>query len=242
MVDTMCGRFSLSTNDKALAKQFALQTLPKLLARYNITPAQPVFAIRENSASKAREGTFLNWGLIPFWAKDISIGPKLTNARAETAAEKPAFRGPIRHHRCLIPATGFYEWQRQGKHRHPYLFRQPDHGVFAMAGLWEHWGSPDGSEIETCTILTTAANAVMAPIHHRMPVLIASADFASWLNTEIQQSKKIAHLLHPPSAAALIAHPVSDAVNHPANDSPNLIQPVDPPPEPPAQSDFFERL
>lgn len=237
----VCGRFTLSAEEKELALRFTLVTLPQLLARYNLVPSEPVLAIRQNEHRNEREPTFLNWGLIPFWAKDISIGQKMANARSETAAEKPAFRGPMRHHRCLIPATGFYEWKRIGNQKLPHLFRKEDHSTFAMAGLWEHWGSPDGSEIQTCTILTTSANALMSPIHHRMPVIIEEKDYDRWLDPNLQQPRKLNDLLQPPKENALICHPVSTEVNNPRNDHSGLIEAIQHE-TPPEQSDFFSHL
>jgi len=242
MFPDMCGRFSLAAKEQDLVKQFAINTLPKLLARYNIVPSQPILAILEDEHTHERLSTYLNWGLIPFWAKDIHIGHKLYNARAETAAQKPAFRGPLRHHRCLIPCSGFYEWQRHDRQKQPYFFRKKDHSLFALAGLWEHWGSADGSEIHSCSLLTTRANRTMAPVHHRMPVIIDATDFALWLDTTVQQPQKIAHLLKPPSEGALYCYPVSTAVNHPENDSPELIKALKPTSKKPLQSDFLDSL
>lgn len=233
----MCSRFTLTAENKELLKQFALTMLPELLKRHNIAPGGPITAIRQNEHSQAREFAILNWGLVPSWAKDPNMGHKLTNARCETAADKPAFRGPMRHHRCLIPANGFFEWKRVGKNRLPYYFKHPEGKLLALAGLWEYWASPDGSEIQSCTILTTEPNALMRPIHQRMPVLIEESDYSRWLDTTLQRPREVSDLLKTPSEESLICHPVSQAVNQTRNDSPDLLEAVELPVIP-EQSEF----
>ncbi len=238
----MCGRFALFAKVRELEMQFKLGSVPKLFARYNITPSQPVVAIREDRDRGQRALAVLTWGLVPFWAKDPAIAHQLTNARSETAAGKPAFRGPMRHKRCLIPAHGFYEWKRIGHDREPWYFRPTDDSMLAMAGLWEHWGSPDGSEIESCTILTTSANADMDPIHHRMPVLIPPEHYDRWLDPTLERSSDVADLLKPPPEGYLIRHPVSPRVNSGRENDPALIEPVAPAPPAPEQGDLFADL
>ncbi len=239
----MCGRFVLTAKMQQLIRQFVLRNAPQFKARYNIAPGQPVAAIREDRNRGGRECAVLTWGLVPFWAKDPGIAFQLINARSETAAGKPAFRGPMRHKRCLIPADGFYEWKDLGSGRkQPYYVRPADGGLLALAGLWEHWGSPDGSEIESCSILTTAANDWMQPLHHRMPVLIAPADYERWLDTSRERASDVADLLKPPPEDALVRHPVSETVNSARNDGPELIAETAPPPTKPQQGSLFGEL
>ena len=225
----MCGRFTLTQSAIAIADHFELDDdLPILAPRYNIAPAQPVAVIR---AGSNRQFTHQVWGLIPAWAKDPAMGAKLINARAETLAEKPSFRSAFKYRRCLIPTDGFYEWQRIGTKKQPYLFGLADRQPFAFAGLWEHWQSADGSEIESCTIITTAANSLMRSIHDRMPVILQLQDYQQWLDPSVQKVDQIQSLLRPyePSSdlATLTAYPVSVRVNNPRHDSPDCIEPIE---------------
>lgn len=208
---------------------FEMEAFPDIPPRYNIAPSQAVVAVRENEGTGHREAAILSWGLVPHWAREPSIGHKLLNARAETAASKPAFRSPMRHHRCLVPMNGFYEWKRAGTTRQPYFFYIPGKALFAVAGLWEHWGSPDGSEIESVTLLTTAANADMEPIHHRMPVILEPQHYARWLDTDLQRSKDVEDLLVAAPAKTLRRHVVDSCVNSPHVEGPELIQAVNEP-------------
>ena len=178
----MCGRFTLFEPDKVLAKEFGVSDFPPRSPRYNIAPSQPIAAVRAVPAGSGRELALLRWGLIPSWSKDPAIGNRLINARAETAKEKPSFRNAFRRHRCLIPASGFYEWLRWERGKQPYFVRMRDGHPFAFAGLWDRWESPDKGVIETCTILTTAANDVLAPIHDRMPVILPPREYDRWLD------------------------------------------------------------
>ncbi|WP_420644005.1 SOS response-associated peptidase [Candidatus Leptofilum sp.] len=227
----MCGRFALMTPTEQLAMQFdvsetAVEALPPSVPRYNIAPTQPVAAIRLNE-NGTRELTFFRWGLIPSWAKDIKIGSRMINARSETVAEKPSFRTAFKRRRCLIPADGFYEWQKLGSGKQP-IFIRPAAGEerpFALAGLWEVWRDSDGSALQTCTILTTTPNELMAPIHNRMPVIVEREDFDLWLNPEPNPDLGL-HLLRPYPAEKMSAYPVSTIVNSPRNDVPECIQPI----------------
>jgi putative SOS response-associated peptidase YedK len=225
----MCGRFALVTPGEEIAETFGLTEVPELVARYNIAPTQPVVAVRVAPQSKLdnqrRELTLLHWGLIPSWAKDPSISARLINARAETAAEKPSFRSALKYRRCLVPADGFYEWQKVDGKKQPYFIRLRDDGPFAIAGLWEHWQSPDGSEIESVTLLTTAANDAVRPLHDRMPVIIAPADYGLWLDTAVQKAEGVQHLLRPFDATAMLAYPVNPLVNNARNDTAVCLQP-----------------
>ncbi|MCB9009711.1 MAG: SOS response-associated peptidase [Ardenticatenaceae bacterium] len=225
----MCGRFALMTSTEQLAMQFdvpetAVNALPPSVPRYNIAPTQPVAAIRlaENGQ---REFTFFRWGLVPSWAKDLNIGSRMINARSETVAEKPSFRTAFKRRRCLIPADGFYEWQKQGSGKQPMFIRPVAERPFALAGLWEVWRDPDGSALQTCTILTTTPNELMAPIHNRMPVIVEPEDFDLWLNPEPNPEQGL-HLLRPYPAEKMTAYPVSTTVNNPRNDVPDCIQPL----------------
>lgn len=219
----MCGRFTLVADGETVAGHYGLSQLALLAPRYNIAPTQPVAAVRQ-SANGQREFTHFRWGLIPSWSKDPS-GSSLINARAETAAEKPSFRAAFRYRRCLIPASGFYEWQKTGGRKQPMYAHALDGGLLTFAGLWETWQSADGSAIETCTILTTEPNELMAPIHNRMPVILDPADYSMWLDPQTPRDQ-LQHLLRPYPAELMAVYPVSAAVNSPANDSPACIEPV----------------
>ena len=217
----MCGRFTLATPADQIAAQFQLVAVPELAPRYNIAPTQQVAAVR--AAEAGRELVLLRWGLVPTWAKDLSMGAKLINARAETAAEKPSFRSAMRQRRCIIPADGFYEWQAQAGGKQPFYIRLAHGGSFGLAGLWEHWKSPERAWIETCTILTTAANALMQPLHDRMPVILPPEAYALWLDPALHDPAPLQALLGPYPANLMVAAPVSKAVNKVANDDPSLV-------------------
>lgn len=220
----MCGRFVLTANPEVIQQEFDLKTMPpELPARYNVAPTQPVAVITNEHAD---ELTFYKWGLIPSWSKDPTIASKLMNARSETAAEKPSFRTAFRRRRCIIPADGFYEWQQQGKEKIPQFIHMEGREVFGMAGLWEVWNSPDGSEIRTCTILTTEANAFMQPIHNRMPVILKKADYPLWLSPKEEPAALLQGLMKPYSGDNLTAYAVSKAVNRAGLDAPSLVEPV----------------
>lgn len=195
--------------------------------RFNIAPTQPVLAIIPSQTGRGNAGTHFQWGLVPSWAKEVSIGSKMINARAETVAEKPAFRHAFRRRRCLIPASGFYEWQaRPSGPKQPFWISAADSGLLTFAGLWESWMSADGSELETCTIITTTANDALAPIHARMPVIIAAADFQTWLDVSDETATAAASaLLRPAADSVTTARPVSTRVNSVRNDDASLIEP-----------------
>jgi putative SOS response-associated peptidase YedK len=226
----MCGRYTLTQSGGAIATAFDLGQVPEVVPRYNIAPTQPVPAILA-TAEAERQFKLLYWGLIPSWSKDFKIGARLINARAETVAEKPSFRAAFKRRRCLIVADGFYEWQRLDTGKQPYYIyvghQMDDHPPFAFAGLWEHWESSDGDWIDSCTILTTAANDLMHPIHERMPVILPEADYDLWLDPTVQSADKLQALLQPYPSEAMTAYPVSTAVNSPKHDDPALLQPVE---------------
>jgi len=232
-----------------VAEQFGLLDVPPLEPRYNIAPTQPVAVVRligagvvqlplpspvsgegpgvRGSDSPPRELVWLRWGLLPSWAQDPAIGNRLINARAETAATKPAFRSALRRRRCLVVADGFYEWQRTGARKQPYFIHMRDDRPFALAGLWESWEGADHSALETCAILTTDANELMRPIHDRMPVIVSPNDYDRWLDAAIQKPEQVAPLLKAYPGDGMIAYPVSPYVNSPARDDPRCIEPAE---------------
>ena len=221
----MCSRFLLHASVDVLQRAFGFAERPNLRPCYNIAPTQTVPVVRRKDDG-GRELALVRWGLIPSWAKDASIGGRLINARAETVAEKPAFRGAFRRRRALVPADGFYEWQkREGSRlKQPLLIRRRDGQPFAFAGLWERWRGPEG-EVETCTILTTEANAVLGPIHDRMPVILDPACYDRWLDPAQPRAEE---LLRPCPDEWLEAFPVSTRVNNVRNDAAELITPMNP--------------
>ncbi len=222
----MCGRFTLTVDPAELKQAFADYTFPAQFApRFNIAPAQPILAIPNDGKNAA---DFFVWGLIPKWAKDPSIGSRLINARAETLAEKPSFRGGFKYKRCLIPADGFYEWKSQpgAKTKTPYFIHMKDRQPFAFAGLWDEWNAPDGGTIRSATIITTEPNKLMATLHNRMPVILNPADYAQWLDPAPRTPESLIPLLKPFPAEAMSAYPVSTLVNKPENDRAELVVPV----------------
>ena len=186
--------------------------------RYNIAPTQPVPVIRQNPKEPIRELSLMKWGLIPHWSKDGSGAAGMINARSETAATQPAFRESLRSRRCLIPADGFYEWTREGKTKRPFCF-EINHGqLFAFAGLWDRWKDPSGHWITTCSILTTAPNAVTAIVHDRMPVVLAPEIYDLWLDPGMTKVEAVSDLLKPYDARLMRCYPVSARVNRVVND------------------------
>ena len=179
------------------------------------------------ASSPSTELAWLRWGLVPFWAKDLSISSRLINARSETVDQKPSFRAAFKRRRCLIPISGFYEWRKFDDGKQPHLIRMKDGAPFALAGLWEHWTSPDGSEVESCTLLTTEANDFMQPLHHRMPVILDPEDFDLWLDPEIQHAELLRPLFTPYADDRMDDYPVSTHVNSPRNDDVECIARVE---------------
>ena len=222
----MCGRYTLSTPADLLSDLFELETAVTVSPRFNIAPTQEVPVVRRDPDSGGRRLDLLKWGLVPFWAKEPSIGNRMINARSETVAEKPAYRASFRKRRCLVIADGFYEWQATDGPKQPYFFHRIDGHPFAMAGLWDRWEKEPPSSLESFTILTTEANEVVAPIHNRMPVLLEETAFDSWLDPDFQDSESLARLLIPAPAAILQATPVSTYVNNPANEGPQCVEPL----------------
>jgi len=219
----MCGRYELHAQPAAIALAFGLAWPPELTPRYNVAPMQMVPVVRVNAVGE-RELAQVRWGLVPRWAKDPSIGARMINARAETAAAKPSFRTAFRRHRCLLPADAFYEWQpAAGGTRQPMRIGLRDGGLMGFAGLYERWLSPEGEPLDTCTILTTEANALLARVHDRMPVIIDPADYAAWLDPAHADP---VDLIAPCPAQRMAMWPVSTRVNSVRNDDPSLIEPV----------------
>lgn len=222
----MCGRFTLTVDPADLKEHYQNTSFPEKYApRYNIAPSQAVLAIANDGKNAA---DFFLWGLIPSWAKDASIGNRMINARGETLAEKPAYRGAYKYKRCLIPADGFYEWKSQPgtKTKLPYFIHMKSGEPFAFAGLWDEWHAADGSPIRTCTIITTTPNTLMAPIHDRMPVILRPEDYGEWLDTNPRTPDSLQHLIKAFSADRMEAYPVSALVNSPSNDRAELVRPV----------------
>lgn len=222
----MCGRYNLITDTQALVDFFEIENVlfdfAELEPRYNIAPGQAVPVVRTGEAG--RELLLARWGLVPHWSKEARSKYSTINARAETVAEKPTYRDAFKHKRCLIPATGFYEWRPEGDKKMPHHIRMRDGEIFAFAGLWDRWGK-EGEGFESCSIIVTAANETMQPIHERMPVILNRAQYNSWLNTGHYNRVQLESMLAP-YAAELDVYPISRKVNNPGNDNPSLIEPV----------------
>jgi putative SOS response-associated peptidase YedK len=222
----MCGRFTLAVDPADLQAAFPDFNFPvPITARYNIAPSQPVLVMPNDGKLTA---DFFIWGLIPVWAKDPTIGARLINARSETLSEKSSFRGAYKYKRCLVFADGFYEWKSQpgSKVKIPYHIGLTSGEPFAFAGLWDEWLSPDGSQVKSCTIITTEPNALMSSLHTRMPVILPSSSFGQWLEPSAQKPENLQSLLQQYPAEAMTAYPISTLVNSPANDRPELLVPV----------------
>lgn len=224
----MCGRFSQTQSGEAIAEAFQLSTIPQLKPRYNIAPTQPVSVITQLQRRQERVHHQKRWGLIPGWAKDSSSGNRLINARAETVATKPTFRRAFQRRRCLVVADGFYEWQRSAQNgtKQPFLIQLASKQSFAFAGIWERWQEPDTHElIFSCTILTTQPNALMVPIHNRMPVILRPETYDAWLDPSFYNPGMLEAMLQPYDSAAMITIPIGTAINNPQNDSDSVQQP-----------------
>ena len=222
----MCGRYSLIATPEVMRGLFLFDNRPNLAARYNIAPTQHAPVVRIGAAG--RELALLSWGLVPPWAKDTAMGAKMINARAETVAEKPAFRAAYRKRRCLVPADGFYEWRTENGAKQPFRIGMKGGALFAFAGLWEHWTDPADAArtVETFTILTTAANAKLRPIHPRMPVILSADRFAAWLDADAGPADVP---LGPHPVEPMAFYRVGTRVNNVRNDDPACIEPLNPP-------------
>ncbi|HLS90021.1 MAG TPA: SOS response-associated peptidase [Limnochordia bacterium] len=222
----MCGRFTLTPSAQVLMDELGLLWIPEdYRPRFNVAPGQLILAARDGD--QGRKGAMLKWGLVPPWAKDPSIGSRMINARSETVAEKPSFRRAFDRRRCIIPADGFYEWRKDGKVKIPMLFRLRGGRPFAFAGLWEAWRprSGKGETLFTCTILTTAANELVQPVHDRMPVILPKEAIDLWLDRDVP-GEGVRGLLAPYPAEEMEAYEVSPRVNSVKNDDPLCIEPV----------------
>lgn len=222
----MCGRYLITSPVEALRQAFAFNELLNLAPSYNVAPTDEVPVVRLKRGPQAeRELVLMRWGLVPYWAKDIKIGVRAINARAETIASKPMFRDAYAKRRCLVLADGYYEWARRDEGKQAMLIRMVERGPFAFAGLWERWrNKEDGSTLESCSIVTTAANEELKVIHDRAPVILAQADHAAWLDPSGDPST----LLQPAPCGWLDATPVSDHVNRVQNNDPRCIEPIAP--------------
>jgi putative SOS response-associated peptidase YedK len=223
----MCGRYRLTRDGKQIVEDFALEGEVEWAPRYNMAPTDPVPTIRQDPKNPLRHFALMRWGLIPFWAKDPSIGYKTINGMSETAASKPAFREPMQSRRCLIPADGFYEWARLGpKEKQPYNFAMADDAMFAFAGLWDRWRDSTGNQVLSCTILTTRPNALVKDVHDRMPAILRREDYDLWLDPGITDPASVADLLAPFDAQQMKKYPVSSRVNSVKNDDPQCAQEI----------------
>lgn len=220
----MCGRYFLTTPGQLLAETFETSAPPEMAARFNIAPTQTVAIVRAMEGG-GREIALVSWGLIPSWAKERAIGSKLINARGETLAEKPSFRDSFKKRRCLVLADGFYEWQKVAGGKQPWVIRMKSGEPFGMAGLWSRFKeSESGETIESCAIVTTSPNELVAPIHDRMPVIVARAERALWLDPGLSDATRLAPLIAPSPATELEAYPISRRVNSPAHDDPACLE------------------
>lgn len=229
----MCGRFNLRVPASELAAFFDIVFDPPLQStlapRFNIAPSQPVLVVR--GGPDRVEGALVSWGLVPGWTKNLETGNRMINARGETVSEKPSFRAAFHRRRCLVPASGFYEWQKTGGSRkQPWHIHRADGGPLAFAAIWEHWEADDGSVLQSCAIITTEANSQMAPIHHRMPVILDQVDFPEWLDSEHDDRDQLHSLLRPCPDETLVADPIDTWVNRPANEGPDCLRAATTPP------------
>jgi putative SOS response-associated peptidase YedK len=217
----MCARYTLEKVDDLHARFRAMGDLA-LNARFNVAPTQYMPVVVEDDS---RRLDLYRWGLVPMWAKDPAIGNKMINARSETLAEKPSFRSALKHRRCLVPATGFYEWTGPKSARRPVRIHLKDDSLFAFAGLWERWRDPPGQEMRTFTIITCAPNETVAPIHDRMPVVLRPEDEDAWLDPDLTDAMELLPLLSPYPSEVIRVEPASRRVNSPANEGPELLRP-----------------
>ena len=218
----MCGRFTIDIPPALLVEIFGLAETPAILPRFNVAPTQQVPVIRRYTDGQNHLDD-LRWGLIPSWANDPSIGSKMINGRSETVSEKPAFKQAVRYRRCLVPSSGFYEWLTEGKVKRPMYIRLKDGSPMVFAGLWETWKNAEGTVIESCTILTTASNRLVEPLHDRMPVILSPDEYPTWLDRTTTNPAGLVRLFQPYPADLMEMYPVSQLVNKVANDGPELV-------------------
>jgi putative SOS response-associated peptidase YedK len=224
----MCGRYRLSRRKQLIEEYFdAADWQEDWTPRFNIAPTQPVPVIRQHPKEPVRQLALMKWGLVPAWAKDASGAARMINARSETAHALPAFREAMKLRRCLVPADGFYEWQRRGSAKQPFCFEVDDGGLFAFAGLWERWRDPSGQWVKSCSILTTTTNAVTSAVHDRMPVILDPASYDLWLDPGMTNVQVISEMLKPYVATLMRCYPVSTRINHVANDDAECSTPTE---------------
>ncbi len=220
----MCGRFTLRTRAGALSEQFGCE-IPEFPPRYNVAPTQMIAAVRQELDNQQRRYVALRWGLIPSWAKDMSFGNRMINARAETVADKPAFRTALRRRRCLVLADGYFEWTKKGRTKQPHYFRMRNGQPFAFAGIWETWRDQSNERvIESCAVITTEANELAQPIHDRMPAILTPRHYTVWLDPSMQEAAPLQSMLNPFESREMVVDPVSTRVNSPRNDDPGCVQ------------------
>lgn len=223
----MCCRYHLHEKHyREVLARLGIAAPAAFASRYNIAPGGPIPAVRANARTGEREVAALRWGLTPAWAKSDDPAARLVNARAETLAEKPSFRDAARTRRCLVPASGFFEWESVGRAKRPWLFRRGDEAPFGFAGLWESWRAPDGTVVESCALITTEPNDVMRPIHHRMPAMLTPEAFELWLDARVTDGARLAPLLQPAPAVAMSALRVNPVVSNVHADGPECLQPA----------------
>jgi len=222
----MCGRYTLTASPEALRALFGYSEQPNFPPRYNIAPTQPIAIVR--LVDGKRQFALVRWGLLPSWVKDPKNFTLLINARGESAIDKPAFRAAMKRRRCLIPADGFYEWQKASERKRPFYVHAKSGKPLAFAGLWEIWTGPNGEELDTAAIVTTTANRTLAPIHERMPVILAPEAFDLWLNSNEVDATTASALIAPAPGGLLEVYEISTAVNRTANDNPKLLESVVP--------------
>jgi putative SOS response-associated peptidase YedK len=223
-IDAMCGRFVTTFDAEMIQRLFDVGEPPELPTRYNVAPTQPIYSVRMGE-SGARESAYLRWGLIPSWAKDTSKTTGMINARSETVAEKPSFKAAFKRRRCIVPISGFYEWQKTPCGKQPHFIRSVDEEPLAVAAIWEVWTKGEEAYIETCALLTMDANETVAPVHHRMPVILEPDIWDIWLDPMVEKASDVLSLLGPCPDEKLEAYPVSRHVNSPRNDDEKCIQP-----------------
>jgi len=219
----MCGRFTLTVSPATLSGLFKAEWSSPFKPRYNIAPTQQSPVVRISPADNSLHIDLLKWGLIPSWAKDASIGNHMINARSETVDQKPSFRTALKHRRCIVPASGFYEWQEVGGKKHPLYIKLKDSSLMMFAGIWDHWKNPDGEVIESFSILTTVTNELIQPLHDRMPVILTPEDKDIWLDTQVADPEQLKLLFQPYQSDLMEMYQISDLVNSPRNDNPECI-------------------
>jgi putative SOS response-associated peptidase YedK len=215
----MCGLYSLTRSPQETRAWFKHVNEADYPPRPHVAPGQPIGIVRMEGSGQQQERRFalVRWGFVPAWQKEVKPGRPLINARGETVLEKPTFRNAMRRRRCLVPADGFYEWSGEAGHKTPHLFARPDHGLFAFAGLWEHWTGPDGFELETGVLMTTEPNAEAAAIHDRMPVIIQPGDYETWLTGDVEEARR---LIRPAPDGSFVVAPTTIARGRPASIKP----------------------